>query len=46
MNLKKTISFIEEVINHPHREELLKLMSEQVDDMNSVKYLDTDGDKS
>jgi hypothetical protein len=43
---KKTIKFIEEVINHPHRDELLKLMSEQIDDMNSVKYIDEDANKS
>lgn len=43
---KKTLKFIEEVINHPHRDELLQLMSEQIDDMNSVKFINKDGDKS
>lgn len=29
-----------EIHSHPHRDELLQLMSEQIEDMHSTKYLE------
>ena len=34
-----------ELDKHPHKEEIIELMHEQIDDMNSVKYLNEDADK-
>jgi hypothetical protein len=46
MNSTLMISdFINELVHHPHRDELIELMHQQIDDMNSVKYLEEDGDE-
>ena len=33
-----------ELDKHPHKEEIIELMYDQIDDMNSVKYLPEDAD--
>lgn len=33
-----------ELDKHPHKDEIIELMHEQIDDMNSVKYLPEDAD--
>ena len=33
-----------ELDKHPHKEEIIELMYDQIDDINSVKYLPEDGD--
>jgi hypothetical protein len=45
MNEKMINDFIKEVKNHPHREELIELMISQLEDMNSVKYLELNADR-
>ena len=35
-----------EIHTHPHKDELLQLMSEQIDDMHSTKYLEDLADTS
>lgn len=45
MNEKMLDDFIKEVKNHPHREELIELMISQLEDMNSVKYLELNADR-
>ena len=35
-----------EIHTHPHKDELLRLMSEQIDDMHSTKYLEDLADTS
>ena len=36
--------FIIELDKHPHKDEIIELMYEQLDDMNSVMYLTEDAD--
>jgi len=45
MNEKMINDFIKEVKNHPHREELIELMISQLEDINSVKYLELNADR-
>lgn len=40
MTMSEYESLCMEINNHPHRDELIQLMSEQIDDMHQVKYLD------
>jgi len=37
--------FIIELDKHPHKKEIIELMHQQIDDENSVNYLDEDADK-
>ena len=37
--------FIIQLDKHPHKEEIIELMHQQIDDENSVNYLDEDADK-
>ena len=37
--------FIIELDKHPHKEEIVELMHQQIDDENSVRYLDGDANK-
>ena len=37
--------FIIELDKHPHKEEIIELMHQQIDDENSVNYLIEDADK-
>lgn len=46
MNKQMIDDFIKEVKEHPHRDELIELMISQLEDMNSVKYLELNADKS
>jgi uncharacterized protein (DUF1778 family) len=34
-----------ELDKHPHKEEVIRLMNEQAEDMMSTRYLNTDADK-
>jgi hypothetical protein len=45
MTQKMLDSFLAEINEHPHREELIELMIAQVDDMNSVKYLELNAER-
>jgi len=36
--------FIIELDKHPHKEEIIELMHQQIDDENSVRYLSEDAD--
>ena len=45
MNKQMIDDFIKEVKEHPHRDELIELMVSQLEDMNSVKYLELNADK-
>ena len=37
--------FIIELSKHPHKQEIIELMHQQIDDENSVKYLEEDANK-
>lgn len=45
MTDKMINNFLQEVKDHPNRDELIELMLSQIEDMNSVKYLELNADR-